>query len=205
MRRPDRARASNAPLTGRAGGGILLLAAVVLAVLGCGGKPKPRFDAKAWAGKMATPGTYDPIVTPAAKKASEVSLPDDTPVVGVVVNGKARAYKISALSPLHSHVVNDLIDGVPVSVTYCDLAKCLRVYSHPAQGKPLELQQVGRSNTGLLLRYEGRIYAQATGKTFGSEEVELGLEQVEATETTWKAWRERYPDTDVYVGSDPAA
>ncbi len=183
----------------------LLLVAAVFAAFGCGGKPaKPRFDAKVMAGKVATPGTYPPVVTPAAKKVADARLADDCPVVGVVVKGKARAYTIEALSSMQRHVVNDLISGVPVTVTYCDLAKCLRVYSHPAQGKPLELHQVGRSNTGLLLRYEGRIYAQATGKTFGGEEVELGLEQVEATETTWRAWRERYPDTDVYVGSDPA-
>src|SRR5262249_40673622 len=59
--------------------------------------------------------------------AGDAGLNDNEEVIGVDVRGKARAYRLSALLDRQHHVVNDLIDGVPVTVTYCDLSNCLRV------------------------------------------------------------------------------
>lgn len=41
--------------------------------------------------------------------------PDDE-VLGLVVAGRARAYAVTMLS--YHHVVNDVIEGIPVAVTY---------------------------------------------------------------------------------------
>lgn len=42
-------------------------------------------------------------------------LPEDE-VFGVVVGGEARAYPVTMLS--YHHVVNDVIQGIPVAITY---------------------------------------------------------------------------------------
>ena len=54
---------------------------------------------------------------PAVVPAGEASfLTDDAEVFGLVVKGKARAYAVTMLS--YHHVVNDVIEGIPVAVTY---------------------------------------------------------------------------------------
>ncbi len=179
----------------------LLLLIGVLALVGpsCGKRPKP-VTSYSGARMMATPGIALPVVTPPVQKADAVNLPDDLPVVGVVVNGRARAYSLLALSPLDRHVVNDLIDDVPVSVAYCDIARCLRVYTHEQRGEAIDLSQTGRTNEGLLLKYEGRMYAQMPGTVPGGGGTKLPLETLVSVETTWKAWRQMHPNTEVYTG-----
>jgi hypothetical protein len=54
---------------------------------------------------------------PATVPAAEATfLEDDDEVWGLVVLGKARAYAVTMLS--YHHVVNDVIEGIPVAVTY---------------------------------------------------------------------------------------
>jgi hypothetical protein len=55
----------------------------------------------------------DPTTIPAARA---VWLRDDDEVYGVVLGGKARAYPITMIC--YHHVVNDVIQGIPVAVTY---------------------------------------------------------------------------------------
>lgn len=55
----------------------------------------------------------DPRTVPAAE-ASFLREADE--VLGLVVGGQARAYPVTMLS--YHHVVNDVIEGIPVAVTY---------------------------------------------------------------------------------------
>ena len=63
-----------------------------------------------------------------AGKASKI--PDNDEVIGVVINGQPRAYWLKALKYPPWHIVNDVVVGVPVSVTYCDRTDCTRVYTN---------------------------------------------------------------------------
>jgi hypothetical protein len=54
---------------------------------------------------------------PATVPAREADfLRDDDEVFGIVIRDRPRAYPITMLS--YHHVVNDVIEGVPVAVTY---------------------------------------------------------------------------------------
>ena len=54
---------------------------------------------------------------PATVPAGEATfLEEEDEVLGLVVRGKARAYAVTMLS--YHHVVNDVIEGIPVAVTY---------------------------------------------------------------------------------------
>ena len=55
----------------------------------------------------------DPLTVPAAKARH---LQPDDEVFGVVIDGQARAYPITMIS--YHHVVNDVIRGIPVAITY---------------------------------------------------------------------------------------
>src|SRR5262249_7607260 len=53
------------------------------------------------------------VIQPSTVTAENASLRDREEVIGVEVNGKARAYRITAMHDLTQHVVNDKIDDVP--------------------------------------------------------------------------------------------
>jgi hypothetical protein len=55
----------------------------------------------------------EPATVPAGKATF---LEDRDEVLGLVVRDKARAYAVTMLS--YHHVVNDVIEGIPVAVTY---------------------------------------------------------------------------------------
>ena len=58
-----------------------------------------------------------PATDPEVVTAEEVSfLEEYDEVFGVVVEGHARAYPITMIS--YNHVVNDVIEGIPIAVTY---------------------------------------------------------------------------------------
>jgi hypothetical protein len=59
------------------------------------------------------PALDDPATAPAAEAAF---LDAEDEVFGVVVGGRARAYPVPVLA--YHHVVNDVIEGIPVAVTY---------------------------------------------------------------------------------------
>jgi hypothetical protein len=142
---------------------------------------------------------------PRVRPAADAGLDDSAEVIGVSVGGRARAYFVGAMGLVPTrHVVNDLLGGQSVSVTYCDRNGCARVFTGGSGAAPLEMGLGGFKDGGLLLRAERRDYAQTMGDC-----VEPGggpplpYEELPYLRTTWKAWREQHPDTDVYVGDPP--
>jgi hypothetical protein len=141
---------------------------------------------------------------PPALPAASAGLGDDVEVVGVSAGGRHRAYLLSALVPIRGHVVNDLLGGHPVTVTYCDRADCLRVFTGPP-GQPFDVAGAGWDNRegrrGLVLRVGSTLYRQDTGGPAEDAPVApFPLPRAGHERTTWKRWREAHPDTDVYVG-----
>lgn len=142
------------------------------------------------------PGIRDPRIAP----ATQIELADDEPVVGVSVGGRHRAYCLAALSPMQCHVVNDCIDGTPVTVTFCDRTDCARVFTGPGHN-PLDVWTAGYMN-GLMLRYRGQFFLQATARPVAATaDAAEALPTLASVRTTWKDWRLTHPDTQV-VGAD---
>ena len=144
------------------------------------------------------------VVRPRTVAASVAGLPDQEMVIGIKVHGKARAYRVAALVPILDHVVNDVVDAVPVSVTFCDQTRCTRVFTDDGT-EPLELVTAAFVD-GLVLKSHGRLYRQDTGAAADQvDDSPLPYETLPFEETTWARWRAENPDTDVYLGrSSPA-
>ncbi len=139
-----------------------------------------------------TPFIVEGIKQPATVAVADVDLSDDAQVIGVSVGERQRAYAIAALSGMSTHVVNDLIGDVPVSVTHCDQTACTRVFTSDQLGTPIDLWLGGWQEGELAVRYRDRHYAQSSRN--------VPLPDMPFTVTTWKEWREQHPDTDVFVG-----
>lgn len=140
--------------------------------------------------------------------AADARIPADKMVIGVSVGNTHRAYLIEAFEmprdfhiktatssetqKLGRHVVNDLVDGVPISVTYCDDTSCCRVFTGDGD-ESLDLAVSGwrEEQMELLLSRERFLHSDA----------DAPLEDYPFEITTWGHWKSDHPETDVYVGS----
>jgi Protein of unknown function (DUF3179) len=152
-------------------------------------------------GMPATPMITRGLRTPPTQSAAAAKLADEAKVIGVVVNGKARAYSVKAMSSMPTHVVNDLIDDAPVTVTYCDQTDCVRAFTSEKVGSPLDLQ-VGGFHDELLL-YDGkRFYRQENGQSENDSTVHIPYLSLPVERMTWGEWKKAHPDTNVFVGEE---
>jgi hypothetical protein len=114
--------------------GILLLTLAALA--GCGvASTEPDYDPTAML-TDSTPFMAPGVDRPPAVAADEATVPDDAEIIGVTADGQSRAYLVSALSGMTTHIANDLLGDVPVSVTDCDRTELRRRldFQHTAGG-----------------------------------------------------------------------
>ena len=144
-----------------------------------------------------TPFLVQGIRTPPTVAAHDAELADDARVIGVSVGEHHRAYAVSALSTMGSHVVNDLLDESPISVTYCDQTDCARVLTSAERGAPVDLSVGGWVGGQMALQYQNAQYPQSSSR--------LPLADFPFTVTTWKVWRDQHPGTDLFIGSVPQA
>jgi hypothetical protein len=151
-------------------------------------------------GRVYPPGRWPGIRLQATRAAADAGVKDEDEVIGVCVKGHARAYLLGALA-YPAHVINDVIAGQAISVTFCDHTMCSRVFSGGQAGTPLDLSVGGWKKKGLVLHAGDADYAQMTGENLSSPKG-AGLPYAEwpHVRTTWRAWREAHPDTDIYVG-----
>ncbi|MBO0697297.1 MAG: DUF3179 domain-containing protein, partial [Zavarzinella sp.] len=189
--------------------GLLLAGVFSLAVVGavaadeiyqlCSALAKSPDDSNTYQ-RVGYVGYPSPLITdPPAVPAAAAKLADSEPVIGVTAGGKARAYRRSALEHVHYHVVNDLLGGVPVTVTRCDRKQCTRVFT--GDGTRALRLRVGGYADGLLVKAGDRTYRQEDGKpTAGPEAGTVPFRPFAFVEATWAEWRAAHPDTDVVLG-----
>jgi len=151
---------------------------------------------------MMTPFVMPGLYQPAAVPAEVAELDDGEEVIGVSVNGRHRAYRLKAMASILAHVVNDLFDDTPVSVTYCDQTDCVRAFTGAASDESLPIMLGGRARS-MVLRVGSGFYFQDNVEPFNPERMPpFPYPSYPFERTTWKRWRDAHPDTDVFVASD---
>ncbi len=149
----------------------------------------------------AIPAVNNPPIVDA--DAVEVDyLEDDDRVLGVVLNGEARAYPHNVL--WHHEIVNDEIGGTRVSVTFCPLTGSGLAFSPELNGRSLDLGVSGllwANNLVIYDRTENEVYGPQL-KVAGACEGFRGasLELMPVQEMSWARWKELHPDTKVISG-----
>ncbi|NND99727.1 MAG: DUF3179 domain-containing protein [Pirellulaceae bacterium] len=120
-----------------------------------------------------------------------VNLPDSAPVVGVEIDGFACAFAIDSLLHPTKHVVNTMMNGLPISVTYCDKADTVRVLSCKGNS-PIDLHVGGLDiNDQMVLLLKGERFAQ--------ESDGLPLDDQSHVRTTLGEWKKLHADSKVYM------
>ena len=158
-----------------------------------------RFDEIRWGGVLQD--GIPPLRKPKMISAFEADyLKDDNIVFGIEVNGDVRAYPKRILA-WHEMFV-DNVGGVPLVGVYCTLCGSVILYKTEHNGVK---HQMGTS--GFLYRSNKLMYdkkTQSLWNTFLGEPVVgplinkgIALEHMSVVTTTWKAWKERHPNTKV--------
>ncbi|HEY2154968.1 MAG TPA: DUF3179 domain-containing (seleno)protein [Isosphaeraceae bacterium] len=143
------------------------------------------------------------IERPAVATAEWAGLGDDEVVLGIEVGGRARAYRLDAMRERTRHVINDMVGGVPVSVTYCDITDCVRSYAGAPGSGPPGMRLAGLLDGEMVVELGGVEYLQRSGEPRHAGASPLPLDLLSHVRTTWKRWKAGHPDTEVYTGEPP--
>ena len=111
--------------------------------------------------------------------------------------------------PAVRHVINDVVGGKPITVTYCDATDCVAVFTDPTGHEALEIAVGGwtgrsvssKSEGSMLLRVGSTLYRQDTKQPLEEKDsAPFPYSEANFVRTTWQQWREAHADTDVYIG-----
>ncbi len=136
------------------------------------------------------------IVAPRFEDPSWLQGPDR--VVGVEINGDARAYPIRILN--WHEIVDDIVGGVPIAATWCPLCGTGIVYDRRVGDQTLTLHVSGKlyHNDLVMLDSEtGSLWPQILGKAAVGRLSGQELNLIASTTTTWEAWRASHAGTQV--------
>ena len=130
--------------------------------------------------------------------AAAGQMADSELVLGLVIDGEARAYPINMLS--RHEIVNDVVAGVPIAVTYCPLCFTGIVFDRRIDGETLEFGVSGKLVMNDLVMYDrqtGSLWQQILGEGIRGRFLGEKLTPLPAVHTTWRQWRTIHPDTAV--------
>ncbi|MEX2594820.1 MAG: DUF3179 domain-containing protein [Anditalea sp.] len=146
-------------------------------------------------GKDGIPSIDNPKFTDAA---SASYLNDNDLVFGYATNGKARAYPHPILD--WHEIINDDFEGKSIAVIYCPLTGTGMGWDRSINGQPTTF-----GVSGLLYNSNVIPYDRATDSYWSQMRLDCvhgelagnNIEMYQLVETTWKTWKEMYPNTDV--------
>ncbi|KAB1188356.1 MULTISPECIES: DUF3179 domain-containing protein [Haloferax] len=164
--------------------------------------PIPEDELRRGAPKDAIPAITAPVFSDdwAGFDEVNVELEDSFEVVGVELDGIARAYPLAILN--WHEIVNDTFDGRPVVVTYCPLCGSAVVADRLVQGEPTYFGVSGFLWMSDLVMYDDRtnsLWSQVLATAIRGELTGDTLSLLPATISTWGEWKASHPDTEVLV------
>lgn len=132
--------------------------------------------------------------------AQEDHIPDQEPVIGLALNGAARAYPLRIL--MWHEIVNDQIGDTPIAVTYCPLCNTSIVFDRRIDGKTVTFGTSGKLRHSDLIMYD-RVqqnwWQQFTGEAIVGARAGEKLTSYPSRLMSLKLFRDLYPNGDILV------
>ncbi len=131
-------------------------------------------------------------------------LADTEPVIGLVINGHARAYPLRILT--WHEIVNDELAGVPVTITYCPLCNSAIVFDRRLDGRILDFGTTGKLRNSDMVMYDRQTeswWQQFLGEGIVGEMTGKRLKTIPARLESFANFKKRAPSGDVLVPNDP--
>ena len=123
-------------------------------------------------------------------------LSGDDRVVGINIDGVAKAYPISILN--WHEIVNDEINGQNYAITYCPLCGTAVAFDANIDGKVTEFGVSGLLYNSDVLLYDRNtesLWSQITSSSVAGKMVGKKLKRIPISHTTWLDWQQKHPDT----------
>jgi hypothetical protein len=121
-------------------------------------------------------------------------LEDVEPVIFIEVNGEARAYPLQVLT--WHEIVNDVVAGTPIVVTFCPLCNTAIAYERSLDGVVYDFGTTGRLRYSNLIMYDRQTetwWQQATGEAITGELAGSSLNFIPAVIIGWSDFRSAHP------------
>ena len=119
-------------------------------------------------------------------------------VIGVSINDDTRAYPLQIL--VWHEIVNDVVGGTPVAVTYCPLCFTSQVFIRDVDGQMLQFGTSGKLYNSNLVMYDRTsesLWSQAMGEGIVGRYAGKDLEKIPFEVSYWDDWKKQYPDSKV--------
>ncbi|HVU57280.1 MAG TPA: DUF3179 domain-containing (seleno)protein [Puia sp.] len=137
---------------------------------------------------------YQP-VNKSFTNANDTDLDRSKLVIGVVIDGQAKAYPIQLIG--YHHQVIDTVGKTPVMVTYCTVCRSARVFSPMVNGKQESFRLVGMDHYNAVLEDAATKswWQQATGVAITGPLKGQALKEFSSSQMTMDAWLRQYPSS----------
>jgi len=133
------------------------------------------------------------------------NLTDRDPVIGLDINGDARAYPLRIL--IWHEIVNDVVGGKPVAITYCPLCNSAIVFDATIEGQAHTFGTTGKLRNSDLVMYD-RVteswWQQFTGRAIAGVYTGIKLTSLPSRLEAWSDFKARFPDGKVLVPNNPS-
>ena len=118
-------------------------------------------------------------------------------VIGIVLNGEARAYPIQLIG--YHHQVRDTVGQTPVMITYCTVCRTGRVYSPIVNGKPETFRLVGMDHFNAMFEDETTKswWQQATGLAIAGPLKGIHLIEIPSHQASLSSWLLNHPNSTI--------
>ena len=141
--------------------------------------------------KDGIPSIDDPIFTADADFISNTDI-----VIGIATDTDVKAYPLFIL--VWHEIVNDIINDIPIAVTYCPLCYTSQVFIRDIDEETTEFGTSGKLYNSNLLMYDrltDSYWSQALGTAVKGELAGKSLDIIPFDLMRWDDWKSMYPDT----------
>ncbi len=129
---------------------------------------------------------------------ANVWLDPQEPVIFIEINGDARAYPIQILT--WHEIANDVVGGVPISVTFCPLCNSAIVFDRRLDGRVLDFGTSGNLRFSYLIMWDRQTetwWQQFTGEGIVGELTGRNLTFLTSSIIAWEDFAAAHPDGQV--------
>jgi hypothetical protein len=125
--------------------------------------------------------------------ASDTDMDRSKLVIGVMIDGQAKAYPIQLIG--YHHQVMDTVGKTPVMITYCTVCRSARVFSPIVNGKQESFRLVGMDHFNAVFEdaTTKSWWQQATGTAITGPLKGYVLKEFPSSQMTLDAWLRQYP------------
>ena len=117
------------------------------------------------------------------------------PVIALEIGGAAKAYPLAML--IRHEIVNDVLGGVPVAVTYCPLCNTALVFDRRVGGRVLDFGTSGNLRKSDLVMWDRQTqswWQQITGKAIVGDLTGTRLNVIAAQLLSFSDFQDAFPE-----------